>query len=496
MPENYLLNMQHISKAFPGVQALDDVALEVKNKEILTIVGENGAGKSTLVRILSGAIQADSGQILLDGELMNCSNPKEAMQSGIRIINQELSYLDEMSIAENVFLGNWPMTKYGRVDYKKLKRNCIEVLSKVNLNVDPFDEAKTLSVAQKQLVEIAKAISDDFKILVMDEPTAALNEKEIENLFELIRNIIISGKSIIYISHKMDEVFTISDRIQVMRDGKRISVNKRNETSREQVVADMVGRNINDMYPKNYVGRGKVLLEVEGLSNDVFSDVSFKVHSGELLGIFGLMGSGRTNIVEAIFGVRKVTSGKVKIDGKTVKIDSPKKAMGYGIAYLPNERKKDGLILDHSVQENIILANIDKRIGTLKLNLRKEGKLADQWINKLRIKVPNRKTEVGSLSGGNQQKVVIAKALETKPKILILNEPTRGIDVGAKVEIYKLMEELCEQGLAVIMISSELPEIISISDRVAVVCEGRIAGELSRDEIGSENIMKLAIGGI
>lgn len=486
--------MEHISKSFPGVKALDNVSLCVERGEVLALMGENGAGKSTLMKILSGVYSKDSGEIFLDGEYKIFTKPADATDAGIRIIHQELSNLPFMSIAENIFLGNWPM-KHGRVDYAALREMCKVALARVSLDIDPFMDLGKLSVAQKQLVEIAKALSGNCKVLVMDEPTSSLNQTETANLFEIIRSLAKEGKAIIYISHRMDEIYSIADRVEILRDGKYIGDYLLSDITRADIVRMMVGREVTDMYPKIDVEPGEIVLEVRNLSNDFIKNVSFNVRCGEILGLFGLMGAGRTNILEAIFGVRAMTSGEIFVNGKQVEIKSPADAMRHNLAYLPSERKLDGLLLNNSVANNIILASIDRKLGTLKMDLSKENKIAQKWVDELGIRTPSIATEVQYLSGGNQQKVVLAKALETEPLILLLNEPTRGIDVGAKAEIYNLIEQLCMKGIAVVMISSELPEIMGITDRIVVVCEGRVTGELSRKEFSSEALMNLAIGG-
>ncbi len=490
-----VLRMEHISKEFPGVKALDDVSLHMDAGDVLALVGENGAGKSTLMKILSGAYRADAGEIYLDEQHMTYQKPAEAMDAGIRIIYQELNNLPHMSVAENIFLGSWPKNRLGQIDYAKMKADCTMLLERVSLDVDPFCPVERLSVAQKQLVEIAKALSGTCKVLVMDEPTSSLNETETQNLFKIIRTLSAEGKAIIYISHRMEEIFSIANKVQVMRDGRLVGVSDMDKITREEIIHMMVGREIVDMYPKIETEHGDVALEVRGLTNSVIKNVSFQVRRGEILGLFGLMGAGRTNILEAIFGVRNLDAGEILIGGRPVTIASPQQAMARKIAYLPSERKLDGLLLDHSVADNIILASIDSRLGTLKLNLKKENSIADKWIKELSIKTPGKSAEVQNLSGGNQQKVVLAKALETEPEILLLNEPTRGIDVGAKIEIYNLIEQLCAKGIAVVMISSEIPEIMGIADRIVVVCEGRVTGELARAEFTSEKMMSYAIGG-
>lgn len=491
-----LLQMEHISKAFPGVKALDDVSLTLYPGEVLALVGENGAGKSTLMKILSGAYHQDAGEIVLEGRRVAFATPSDAMQMGIRIMYQELNYLPEMSIAENVFLGAWPRKGVlKRIDYQEMRRQSKVYLEQVSLDVDPFTRVGSLSVAEKQLVEIAKALSGNFKVLVMDEPTSSLNETETQALFGIIRKLVSAGKSVIYISHRLEEIFEIANRVQIMRDGRVVGVHDIRETSRTQIVHQMVGREIQDMYPKIATEKGDVAMEVRDLTNDVFKGISFHVCKGEILGLFGLMGAGRTNIVEAIYGARNIASGEIWIEGKHVQPRTPAEAMRHGIGYLPSERKLDGLLLDHTIAENVTLASINKKLGTFHLDLKRERQITQKWIESLNIKTPGATAMAGQLSGGNQQKVVLAKALETDPRILFLNEPTRGIDVGAKVEIYRLIEQLCARGIAVVMISSEIPEILGIADRIVVVCEGRVTGELERSDFSSDRLMELAIGG-
>jgi len=490
-----LLEMKNIRKCFPGVVALDNVSLDIESGEVLALLGENGAGKSTLMKILSGAYTQDEGEIFLEGEKMECKTPGEIIEKGIAVMYQELNYLNDLSIAENIYLGNLPMTKYGNVDYKELYADVERLMKIVGLERDPRTEAWELSVAEKQMMEIAKVLSKNNKVLVMDEPTAALNETEIQKLFKLIRELTADGKAIIYISHKMDEIFEISDRVEVLRDGKYIGTKRTKETNARELVSMMVGRDIDDMYPKEKIECGDVALKAHKLCGKEISNVSFEVKQGEILGFFGLMGSGRTEIMETIFGVRSLTSGYIEIDGEKVVIKNPEAAIKAGIAYVPRERKSEGLVLEGTVKENMTLAYLKELKASFGLKLKQEKDLVAAWINKLEIKTPSMNAQINSLSGGNQQKVVLAKWLVNRPKVLILNEPTRGVDVGAKVEIYKLIEDLCKEGLAIIMISSETPEIMGISDRILVVCEGRINGECSREEFEQERLMMMAIGG-
>lgn len=491
-----ILEMKGISKTFPGVKALQGVDLELEKGDILALLGENGAGKSTLIKILSGAYSADEGEIWFEDNKMAFNNPNDSISAGISVMYQELNNVDELTIAENIFLGNLPKRKKSKtVDYKKLRADTQELLDRIGLNHDPFTEESKLSIAEKQMVEIAKALSKDIKILVMDEPTAALNKKEIETLFKIIKLLAEQGKSIIYISHRLDEIFEISNKVQVMRDGKKVALVNTAETDRQQLITHMVGRTLVDLYPKKTANMGKTVLEVKGLCSDKVKDISFSVAEGEVVGLFGLMGSGRANIVETIFGVHEMLAGEILVDGKNVKIKSPAHAKNYGIAYIPSDRKKDGLILSHTVKSNISIAIIDRLKKLIKLQFKKETRLVREWVDKLSVKTPGIDVDIDNLSGGNQQKVVLAKWLATEPRVLILNEPTRGVDVGAKAEIYKLIEQLQHSGIATVMISSELPEIIAMSDRIVVIHEGEMAGEVAKDEFSQENLLTKAIGG-
>lgn len=494
MNNDYVLRMVGITKSFPGVKALDNVDLELKKGEVLAILGENGAGKSTLLKILSGVYSADSGYIEMEGVKQNFRTPGEASCAGVSIIYQELNYLSELTVGENIFLGRLPqkpVTKF--VDWEKVYAESKNVLDLMQVGIDPRAPMSKLSVAEKQLVEIAKALSRNMKILVMDEPTSALSESEADKLLNLVKSISKTGKSIIYISHRIDELFTVSDRVLVMRDGCKVGIELTTQTDKETLIRLMVGRDIKEMYPKKDIKKGEMVFEAKNLSNAKLKNVSLNVHAGEILGIFGLMGSGRTNLARVIFGADKKESGEIYINGKRVIVNSPNQALKNGIAYLPSERKSEGLILCQSVKGNMTLAVLDKFKRIVFTNSKKVKEIANRWVNQLAIKTPSIDTIVESLSGGNQQKVVLSKWLETDPKIIILNEPTRGIDVGAKIEIYNLIEMLCEKGLGVIMISSELPEILALSDRIMIISNGRITGELDNDYATQEEIMRLAI---
>ncbi len=491
----YVLQMNNMTKNFPGVLALDKVNLNLKKGEVLALVGENGAGKSTLMRILAGVIPFDSGEIILNEKNISGYTPRQAMNMGISIMYQELNYYNDLSIAENIFAGNLPKKKGLKlIDYKQLKQDAKVYLDQVGLDKDPFTETKYLSIAEKQLVEIAKAISKDIEVLVMDEPTATLNDEEIKILFNIIKQLSAQGKSIIYISHRLDEVFQISQRVMVMRDGQNAGMVITSETSKAEIVSMMVGREIKDMYPMANRKFGDTVLEVEELSVGRSIDFSFKVKAGEIVGMFGLMGAGRTAIFEGIFGKTKA-NGQIKIDGKEVEIHSPHDAIIAGIGYIPAERKNEGLMLIHSVKENITISNLSSfRRFKAFIDHNKEKTIAQSWVDKVGIKTPDLDTVIEGLSGGNQQKVVIAKWLLTNPKVLLMNEPTRGIDVGAKVEVYKLMEELCEAGLGIVMISSELPEVMAISDRILTVHEGKITSEFDKSAFSQEELLLAALG--
>lgn len=491
----FVLQMKKISKQYPGVLALDEVDLEAKAGEVLALIGENGAGKSTLMKVLSGAVHMDSGEIVLNGKIIPPDSiPKERIDDGIAVIYQELNYLNEMTIAENLFIGAVPVKgAMKRVDYQKMKKDSIKLLHSFNLEYDPFTMVKDLNVAEKQILEILRAVSKDVKVLIMDEPTSSLNEVETKRLFVFIDDLRKKGVSIIYISHKLEEVFTIADRVQVMRDGKRVGVLDLQNATTSELVELMVGRAIVEMYPKEEAQISEEMLRIENLTCQIAHNISFDVHKGEILGLYGLEGSGRVEAVEGLLGLKAISSGKIVIEGKEVKVDSPLDAKKLGIAYIPSDRKQDGLVLIHSVKNNLTVTQIDELGRGFIIDSRKEKEYCDKWIEKLGIKTPSRNTVINSLSGGNQQKVVIAKWLLISPKVLIMNDPTRGIDVGAKVEIYTVMEELCKEGISIIMVSAELPEVMGITDRMIVFTDGEIAGEFKRSEYDQNKILHLAV---
>ncbi|HHT79157.1 MAG TPA: sugar ABC transporter ATP-binding protein [Actinobacteria bacterium] len=485
--------MEKITKQFPGVLALDNVSIDLKKGEVLGILGENGAGKSTLIKILAGNYIKDDGEIFIDGQKFEINNPGEAMASGIRVIYQELNTLNNLTVAENIFIGE-QLVKTGLkiVDWKSMVKKSKIILESLNVDLNPKAVMEDLSVSEKQVVEIAKALSKEAKILVMDEPTAALSEDDTKSLFRIIGTLKEKGVSIIYISHRLKEIFEITDRVTVLRDGKKVKTLVTGETNANELVSLMVGRDIKEMYPKREVPITEVVMEVKGMNAEGLKDISFELRKGEILGIFGLLGSGRTSLVKALFGANPIISGEIFIKGEKVSMKSPRKARDNKIGLVPLDRKIEGLALALGVKENITLANINELGKSFLINKRIEARKAEKWVNDLNIKTPGIDTEVNSLSGGNQQKVVLARWLESGSEVIILNEPTRGIDVGAKIEIYKLMQDLCEKGAAIIMVSSELPEILSIADRILVMSKGRFTEEYSKKEATEEKLLSAA----
>ena len=493
-----ILEMKDIYKAFPGIVANDHVNLTLEKGEVLALIGENGAGKSTLMKILSGAQRPDSGTIIVDGKSLSGYNTKEAIALGIGIVYQELNYLGALSIAENLYIGRVPTKgRAKKIDYARMAEDAKAIMKEVGLeHLDPMTPVEQLSVAQKQLVEIARAFTRDLKILVLDEPTSALSDTETEDLFRLIRRFKANGVSIIYISHRLNEIFEVADSVMIMRDGKNVARRKISETCTEELVRDMVGREIKDMYPKRgNISIGKEIFRVENLRTDFLKDVAFDVREGEVVGLFGLMGAGRTEICDCIMAMKKYERADMVIDGKMYAPRKPSEALASGVAYVPAERKSDGICAVSSVKDNITIANLRKFAPKGIMNLKQEMEIAKGWVGKLNIKVPQILAPVDTLSGGNQQKVVVAKGLNTEPKLMILNEPTRGVDVGAKVEIYNLINDLCESRKAVLMISSELPEIMSMADRIFVIHEGKITAEIQKKDFSQETLLKYAIGG-
>lgn len=490
-----MLEMTDIEKRFPGVHALKNCHFDLKKGEIHALIGENGAGKSTLMKILTGVYGKDGGTILYNGEEINVTTPKEAQNLGISIIHQELNLMPDLTAAQNIFIGR-EATKLGGLYLSESKQNraAKSLFELLNLDLDPKTKVRDVTVAKQQMIEIAKALSFNSKILIMDEPTAALTESEIRELFKIIAGLKEQGVGIVYISHRMEELFEISDRITVMRDGEYIATKTTAETSMDEIIRLMVGRTIYEP-PKeaSHVKGNNVVLEVKNLNaGKEVKDVSFSLRRGEILGFAGLMGAGRTETARAVFGADKIDSGEIFINGKKAHIRSPKDAVKHGIGYLSEDRKQFGLALGMNIEANTVLANYENFNTGGIVNDKKAAEAAKKYVDMLKTKTPSTKQLVGNLSGGNQQKVVIAKWLCRDCDILIFDEPTRGIDVGAKSEIYKLLTDLAEQGKSIIMISSELPEILRMSDRVVVMCEGRITGTLDISEADQEKIMKYA----
>jgi ABC-type sugar transport system ATPase subunit len=490
-----LLEMQDVSKRFPGVQALDKAQLEVKSGEVLALVGENGAGKSTMMKILSGVYQADSGTILMDGQGVIPRDPVYARDDlGISIIYQEFNLALNLSVAENIYLGRYP-TRRGFVQYERLYRQAEDFLGLLGTDLNPRTPVARLSVAQQQMVEIAKAISYQAKLLIMDEPTAALTSREVQTLFDLTRGLRDKGVGIIFITHRLDEIFEIADRVTVMRDGRTVGTEPISQVDRTAVVRMMVGRDLSEMYAAKESSIGAPLLEVRHLSTPgLLDDISFELRRGEIVGLFGLLGAGRTDLARALFGAGPTPSGEVRLNGRRVIVRSPADATKAGLAYVPEDRKLQGLVLPMSVRENVTLAVLRELSRATLVRRSQERQRADHFIKALNIRTPSREQRVNNLSGGNQQKVVVAKWLASNPKVLILDEPTRGIDVGAKAEVHAIMARLAEQGVAILMISSELPEVLGMSDRILVMHEGRLTGQFTREEATRERIMMAATG--
>ena len=492
----FVLEMINISKTFPGVKALDNVELRVKKGTVHALLGENGAGKSTLMKILMGVFQPDSGTIVFQDEKRVFLNPHEAISSGIAMIHQELSAVMELTIAENIFLGK-EITLGKTIFTRKrlMQKRAKELLKSLEINIDPGVKIKNLSVANQQICEIAKAISYNADLLIMDEPTSAITEAEVEHLFRIINKLKEDGISIIYITHKMDEVFKISDEITIYRDGKYIDTKLTKETTHDEIVTKMVGRELSNFFAKEQANIGEVIFKVENLTrNEEFKDISFDLRSGEILGVFGLMGSGRSEIMETLFGVRKKTGGDIYIKGIKIDIKAPRQAIRKKIAFVTEDRKRSGCFLPLNILINTYIASIDNytRFGFVKHNAAKNS--VAEMKEKLNIRTPSLKQIILNLSGGNQQKVLVARWLLTDPDIFLIDEPTRGIDVGAKSEIYKIINGMAKQGKGIIMVSSEMPEIIGICDRVMIICQGRKTGVLSRDEITQEKLLRYATG--
>ena len=490
----FLLTAEGVRKEFPGVVALDDVTFRLKRGSVHALMGENGAGKSTLMKILAGIYTPDKGKVQLKGAEIRLSSPLDALENGIAMIHQELNLMAYMTVAENIWIRREPLNRFGFVDHGEMHRRTAALFQRLNIQLDPEAKVGDLSVANRQMVEIAKAVSYESDVLIMDEPTSALTEREVEHLFRIIRDLRSQGIGIVYITHKMNELFEIADEFSVFRDGKYIGTHASSDVTRDDIIRMMVGREITQMFPKEDVPIGDVVLSVRNLGlKGVFHDVSFDVRAGEILGIAGLVGSGRSNVAETLFGVTPASAGVIEIDSKPLTIDSPTTAIRNRMAFLTEDRKDTGCLLILDVLENMQIAVLQDKF--VSKGFVQEGKLSDvceEMCQKLRVKTPNLAERIENLSGGNQQKVLIGRWMLTNPRILILDEPTRGIDVGAKAEIHRLVCEMARNGVAVIMISSEMPEVLGMSDRIMVMHEGRVTGFLDRAEATQVKVMDLA----
>jgi rhamnose transport system ATP-binding protein len=487
-----IFQVQHVSKSFGGVQALKDVHFEIYPGEVHALLGENGAGKSTLIKIMTGVHQPDAGELFLDGQPIRFANTREAQEHGVAAIYQEPSLFPDLDVAENILVGRQPL-RGGRVDWKRMYQEAGELLGRLGLPLDPRTKARELSVAQQQVVEIARALSINAKVLIMDEPTSSLTLSEVEELFTIVRQLRQSSTAIVFISHRLEELFALVDRVTILRDGAYVGTRAMTDVTTDDLIRLMVGRTLNELFPKQAVEPGAVALEVQGLGVEgVFSDISFQLRRGEILGMAGLIGAGRTNVARALFGTEPATTGTIKLDGKLVTISNPDTAMALGIGYVPEDRKEHGVVLQMGIGQNITLPIIATfaRLGWL--DEKRELEAATAQAQKLEVKMASVEQPVGQLSGGNQQKVVLAKWLGTLPRVLILDEPTRGIDVGTKAAVHALMSGLAAQGIAILMISSELPEVLGMSDRILVMREGRLTGQFSRAEATQEKLMAAA----
>jgi ribose transport system ATP-binding protein len=498
-----MLAASNISKRFGGVTALSEINLELQPAKVNAIIGENGAGKSTLMKIFSGVITDYEGEIIYGGQPVRFANARQAEQEGIAIIHQELSLIPFLTVAENIFLGKEPVNRFGILDKKKMNEVTRQLLLQLKLDISPNAQVAGLRIGQQQLIEIAKALHSGASVIIMDEPTSAISDKEVENLFHIIRQLKAEGKTIVYISHKLNELFTIADRYFVLRDGEAVAAGNMKEVSQDELIQQMTGRKLNLERTGRSLENAEELMTVRNISlkhpllriTRVLSNLSFSLHKGEILGVYGLMGAGRTELMECIFGLHpKNSSGEIFIQGKLVKIKSPSAAIEAGIALVPEDRKGQGLILSQTVQRNISITILKKiLLWDIVINSKKEKKLADDYSRRLAIKTSSTNNSAKSLSGGNQQKIVLAKWLATNPRVLLLDEPTRGIDINAKTEIYKVMKSLAAEGMGIIMVSSELPEIMAVSDRVMVLCEGKLTAILPADKSTEGEILKHAI---
>lgn len=490
-----VLELRDVTKLSPGVVALDDVTIGFKPGRVHAIVGENGAGKSTFIKAITGAIEPTEGTLIFDGMVQENNSPDRSLSQGIAAVYQEFSLVPYLTVAENIFLGRWP-TKNGMVDHARMNREAAEVLNDLGVELHPRATAESLSVAYQQLVEIARAVSRDLRVLIMDEPSAPLTEREMDQLYRIVRRMRDDGTAVIYISHRLEEIFEVCDTVSVLRDGQHAATMPVEDTTEDHLVELMVDRPLDRVFPAPLPATGESVgtLRVEGLNTDYLTDVSFEAEGGKILGLAGLVGAGRTEVARALFGADPVKSGSVTLNGKEIKIRDPQTAVDQGVGLIPEDRKDQGLLLNMSVSENIVFASMEKITSKGTLRKKRENEYSAEYIDAMNIRTPSPKTIVEGLSGGNQQKVVLAKWLMTDSKVLILDEPTRGIDVGAKQEIYDLMRQLAAQGMAIIMISSELPELMGMSDEIAVMHDGKVVAHMGADEATPEMIIGLASG--
>ncbi|MCR5785966.1 MAG: sugar ABC transporter ATP-binding protein [Eubacterium sp.] len=494
MAEEIKLRVSGIEKSFPGVKALDKVNFAVRKGTVHALCGENGAGKSTLMKIINGQYKPDAGQIYIDEQPVTIKDPIQASAHGIAMIPQELNYVPELTVEENLFLGRLPVGKFGKVDWKKVHREAKEFIEKEHLPYGPKQQLKTLTVSDIQMLEIIKAVNNNADIIIMDEPTSSITEREVKSLFKKIEDLKKRGVSIVYISHKMDEVFQIADDITIFRDGMVVSTDRASDIDLETVIARMVGRKLTNAYPKEDIEIGKTIFEVKNFNQkNIFADIDFDVKEGEIVGFAGLVGAGRTETMRSIFGLDPHETGEVYIDGKKTHIKTPEDAIRKGLVMLAESRREDGIVPVRSVKENASLANLKRFIFGGRAHAAKENKEVKEMFSKMNVKTPTLNTPIASLSGGNQQKVLLARWLLCEPRVMILDEPTRGIDVGAKFEIYKLMTDIAKQGRAIVMVSSEMPELIGMCDRIYVMSQGRITGCIKREDFSQELIMKYAM---
>lgn len=489
------MQVENLGKSFGPTRAVWQVGFTLLQGEVLALIGENGAGKSTVVKMLTGLYAPDQGRIILEGQPQTFHSPQDAWKVGISAIHQETVMFDELSVAENLFMGRYPLRAGGLVDWRALLESSRAVLARIDAPIDPTTLLRELSVAQKHLVQIARALSQEAQLVIMDEPTAALSRAEIEDLYRVVRQLRQEGKAILLITHKFDEIYALADRYVVLRDGEKVGEGRIADTESDQLVRLMAGREVGSYYPKRQVERGEVVLEVEGLSHPTeFADISFSVRKGEILGFYGLVGAGRSEVMQALFGLSQRVRGRVRLGGELVRLRSPADALRVGLAYVPEDRQHHGAILSMSILHNLSLPSLKRVLGGWWLRRPQEEALALAYTERLALKAAHLDQWVAQLSGGNQQKVVIGKWLATQPRVIIMDEPTKGIDVGAKAAVHRFMSELVEQGLAVILVSSELPEVLHMADRIVVMREGRLVGEFEASQASQEEIVARAAG--